>query len=119
MERDGRALRCGRLLCLTAATVIILSGCARSWSLADGADARFRRDAIACERAAAMQSPVPRTQPVAPLGFVHPRADYTMAPGGLQNQFGTDSGSWSERARLVDSCMEAKGYVARSRHVEH
>ena len=118
MERTEGMRRSCRLLCLTVATFAILTGCAGSWSLADGADAQFRRDAMACERDAALQSPTPRAVPTAPVGFVHPRADYTMAPGGLPNQLGTETGTRSHRARLVDSCMEAKGYRPDSRHVE-
>ena len=43
-------------------------------------------------------------------GFVHPTADYTMAPQGLHDELGTASGSRAQRAWLVDRCMEAKGY---------
>ncbi|HEX7785992.1 MAG TPA: hypothetical protein VF653_07210 [Methylomirabilota bacterium] len=118
MDRNERARRYGRLCCLTAVTLTILTGCARSWSLADSADQQFRRDALACERDAERQSPTPKTESVAPVGFVHPRADYTMAPGGMPGRLGTQSGTRSQRARLVDICMAAKGYGPDSRHVE-
>ena len=118
MERTEGMRRSCRLLCLTAATLTILTGCAGRWWLFDGADAQFRRDAMACERDAALQSPTPRTVPTAPVGFVHPRADYTMGPGGLPNQLGTETGTRAHRARLVDSCMEAKGHRPDSRYAE-
>jgi hypothetical protein len=118
MEHNERARRYGRLLCVSAVTLTILTGCARSWSLSDSADEQFRRDALACERDAERQSPTPKTESAAPVGFVHPRADYTMAPGGLPSQLGTQTGARSQRARLVDICMEAKGHRTDSRHVE-
>jgi hypothetical protein len=101
----------GGLLCAAAATSMILTGCARTWGVPVGAEAQFQRDAFACERDAAAQSPAPRaaTTPAA-AGFVHPTADYTMAPQGLHDELGTVSGSRAQRTWLVDRCMEAKGY---------
>ena len=96
----------------------MLTGCARSWSLSDSADEQFRRDALACERDAERQSPTPKRELAAPVGFVHPRADFTMAPGGMPSRLGTQTGTRSQRARLVDICMDAKGYGAGNRHVE-
>jgi hypothetical protein len=98
-------------LCAAAATATILTGCARIWAVPEGADQQFRRDALACERDAALQSPAPRPPAArSPAGFVHPTADYTMAPQGLKNGPGTISGERAQRARLVDRCMEARGY---------
>jgi hypothetical protein len=112
MERHGRARWMGGLLCAAAGTSMLLSGCASTWSIPEGGEPQFQRDAFACERDAEAQSPAPRTSAKmpAPAGFVHPTADYTMAPQGLRDELGTASGSRAQRAWLVDRCMEAKGY---------
>jgi hypothetical protein len=110
MERNERARRLGRLLCAAAATAAILTGCARIWTVPEGGDQQFRRDVLACERDAVRQSPAPRPAAISPAGFVHPTADYTMAPQGLKGELGTISGERAQRARLVDRCLEAKGY---------
>ncbi len=110
MERNARARLMGGLLWAAAATSVIVTGCARSWSVPEGGEQQFRRDAFACERDAAEQSPAPRTTTTTPTGFVHPSANFTMAPQGLPNELGSASGSRAQRAWLVDRCMEAKGY---------
>lgn len=110
MERNARARLMGGLLCAAAATSMILTGCASTWRIPEGGEQQFRLDAFACERDAAMQSPTPRTAAMTPTGFVHPTANYTMAPQGLQDELGTTSGSRAQRAWLVERCMEAKGY---------
>jgi hypothetical protein len=112
MERNERARGMSGLLCATAASAMLLTGCAGTWSVPEGGGPQFRRDAFACERDATAQSPAPRTTATkpAPAGFVHPTADYTMAPQGLHDELGTGSGSRAQRAWLVDRCMEAKGY---------
>jgi hypothetical protein len=112
MERNERARGLSGLLCATAATTLLLTGCAGAWSVPEGGEPQFQRDALACERDATAQSPAPRTSTKmpAPAGFVHPTADYTMAPQGLHDELGTASGSRAQRAWLVDRCMEAKGY---------
>jgi hypothetical protein len=112
MERNGRARVLSGLLCAAAATSTILTGCARTWTVPEGLEQQFRRDALACERDAAQQSPAPRPASASRVGFVHPTADYTMAPQGLRGgaQLGTTSGDRAQRARLVDTCMAAKGY---------
>lgn len=110
MERNARAQLMGGLLCAAAATSTILTGCANTWTVAEGGEQQFRRDAFACEREAAVQSPAPRMATTAPAGFVHPTAGYTMAPQGLHDELGSSWGSQAQRAWLVDRCMEAKGY---------
>lgn len=112
MERNERTRGMGGLLCATAATAMLITGCAGVWSVPEGSEPQFQRDAFACERDATAQSPAPRTTVTKPAGagFVHPTADYTMAPQGLHDELGTASGSRAQRAWLVDRCMEAKGY---------
>jgi hypothetical protein len=99
----------GGLLCAAAATTMVLTGCARTWGGPE-AGSQAQRDVLACEGDAAAQSPAPRTPTTTPAGYVHPTADYTMAPGGMRDELGSASGSRAQRAWLVDRCMEAKGY---------
>jgi hypothetical protein len=109
MDRNRRVL--SGLLCAAAATSTLLIGCARTWNVPEGLEQQFRRDALACERDAAQQAPAPRPASRSNVGFVHPTADYTMAPQGMRRDLGTASGGErAQRARLVDTCLEAKGY---------
>lgn len=113
MERHRRAQVLSGLLCAAAATSTILTGCARAWTVPEGLEQQFRRDLLACERDAVHQSPAPRPASTSRVGFVHPTADFTMAPQGLRGELGTGSGARAQRARLVDTCLEAKGYQPR------
>ena len=110
MEGNRRAQVLSGLLRAAAATSIVLTGCAKTWIVPEGLEQQFRRDVFACERDAVHQSPAPRPASFSHVGFVHPTADYTMAPQGLRGELGTGSGARAQRARLVDACLEAKGY---------
>ena len=98
------------LLGTVAAGIITLTGCSEtSWIIPPGgSEQQVRRDSYECQRDAAVLAPVPRPASPASTGFVHPSANYTMAPQGSQGL----GAAPVDRAQegLVARCMESKGY---------
>lgn len=100
------------------AAVLALSGCAGGWNRANTTEAEFRRDMYLCEREAAQTYPTVMQSDGS--GYRAPDRTNCMQNG---NQFNcsTTPGAYTppaqsdvntvSRARGLESCMYAKGYV--------
>ena len=100
------------------AAALALSGCAGGWNRPNTTEAEFRRDMYQCEREAAQTYPTVMQS----YGGGYRSADQTTCTqNGNQMNCSTTPGAYTppaqsdvnsvSRARGLESCMYAKGYV--------